>query len=94
MSYGIPVVATKTGGTGELVLPGTGLLVPPEDPAGLADAMQCLLEDIVLAEKLGDSGRERAMEAHDIVRIASELAKAFESAKHGGRPASVARQCA
>jgi len=39
MSYGIPVVATSTGGTAELVRPGSGLLVPPANSAALADAI-------------------------------------------------------
>lgn len=77
MSYGVPVVATKTGGTEELVLPETGWLVPPEDPAALADALQTLLQDSALREEMGNRGRLRAMEAHDIVRVASQLATAF-----------------
>jgi glycosyltransferase involved in cell wall biosynthesis len=81
MSYGLPVVATRTGGTVELVLPGTGLLVPPEDPAALAGALQTLLQDGILREKMGSRGRLRAMEAHDIVRIASELASAFAAGR-------------
>ena len=93
MSYGVPAVATKTGGTGELLLPETGLLVPPEDPAALADAMQRLLVDHSLRQKLGDSGRERATKIHDIVRIAAELSEAFEAAKHG-RQRGQAAQCA
>jgi len=91
MSYGIPIVATKTGGTAELVLPGTGLLASPEDPTSLADAMQTLLQDGARAEQLGDSGRRRAAEAYDIVRVASELASVFDLARR--RTAPVA-QCA
>jgi len=92
MSYGVPVVATNTGGTSELVLPGTGLLAPPENAAALADAMERLLEDRAFAEQLGDSGRRRVIEAHDIVRVASELASAFETARQSA--ATPALQCA
>jgi glycosyltransferase involved in cell wall biosynthesis len=80
MSYGIPVVATATGGTPELLLPGTGLLVPPADPAALADALQTLLRDGKLRDRLGDSGRQRVLEAHDIFQVAAELVKEFEAA--------------
>ena len=80
MSYGVPVVATRTGGTEELVLPETGLLVPPEDPGALAGALQTLLQDGPLREEMGNRGRMRVMEAHDIVRVASQLASAFAAA--------------
>jgi colanic acid/amylovoran biosynthesis glycosyltransferase len=80
MSYGIPAVATATGGTPELLVPGTGLLVPPADPTALADALQTLLRDGKLREQLGDSGRRRVVEVHDISQVAAELVKEFEAA--------------
>jgi len=92
MSYGVPVVATTTGATGELILPGTGLLAPPEDPGALADGIRSLLEDAELARQLGESGRRRAAEAHDIVGITSELASAFDGA--GRRTFTAVKQCA
>ena len=46
MACGVPVVATRVGAFEELVADGeTGLLVPPEDPAGLAAAVAALLDD-------------------------------------------------
>ena len=91
MSYGLPVVATATGGTPELVIPGTGLLVPPADPVALADAIQNLLQHPELRERLGNSARRRVLEAFDVVRIAAELASEFEAA---WQPAISAAQCA
>lgn len=75
MSYGIPVVATATGGTPELVKPGTGILVPPKDPVALADAVQKLLHDRELLKSIGDCARRHVAETHDVVRVASELMK-------------------
>jgi glycosyltransferase involved in cell wall biosynthesis len=93
MSYGLPVVATDTGGTAELVLPETGWLVPPEDPVALAGALEVLLQDAGLREEMGHRGRQRVIEGHDIVRVASQLASAFAAA--GGQEQSRAdRQCA
>jgi glycosyltransferase involved in cell wall biosynthesis len=55
-----PVVATTAVGAvaGGLVRDGqTGLVVPPRDPAALADAIQRLLADRALRERLGSAGR-------------------------------------
>jgi colanic acid/amylovoran biosynthesis glycosyltransferase len=92
MSYGIPVVATATGGTAELVLPGTGLLAPPADPSALGDAIRSLLQNRNLREQLGDSGRRRVVEAYDIVRVVAELVSEFEAATRRTAPAVL--QCA
>jgi glycosyltransferase involved in cell wall biosynthesis len=56
MAAGRAVVATSVGGTPEL-LRGRGLLVPPADPAALADAIEQVLDDRVLAGRLGESAR-------------------------------------
>ena len=52
------VVATRVGGIPDIVEDGTtGLLVPPEDPRSLADALVRVLSDRALAERLGVAGR-------------------------------------
>jgi glycosyltransferase involved in cell wall biosynthesis len=58
---GSAVVGTRVGGIPEVVDDGaTGLLVAPEDPAALAAALQRLLEDVALRERLTAEGRARA----------------------------------
>ncbi|HEV8437230.1 MAG TPA: glycosyltransferase family 4 protein [Methylomirabilota bacterium] len=58
MSAGRPVVATRVGGTPELVLDGkTGLLVERNDPAGLAAALLAVLGDAALRRELGMAAR-------------------------------------
>ena len=60
MAAGLPVVASRVGGLPELVLDGeTGLLVPPGQPAALAVALETLLDDPALRERLGAAGRAR-----------------------------------
>jgi glycosyltransferase involved in cell wall biosynthesis len=86
MSYGIPVIATPTGGTAELVRPGTGLLVPPADPAALADAIDNLLMDAGLREQLGEAGRQSVLEDWDIAGVATQLVREFETARKIASP--------
>lgn len=78
MSYGIPVIATSTGGIPELIQPGTGLLVPPADPTALADAILRILQDESLAEEIGRGARRHIISTRDVVRIASKLEALFE----------------
>ncbi len=58
MCAGRPVIATRVGGTPELVLDGkTGLLVERNDPAGLAAALLLILRDDALRGALGVAAR-------------------------------------
>lgn len=58
MSYGVPAVASRTGGITDIVEDGTnGLLVEPGDPAALAAALERLARDPALAFRLGEAGR-------------------------------------
>jgi glycosyltransferase involved in cell wall biosynthesis len=60
MAAGLPVIATAVGGTPEVVVDGvTGLLVPPRDPAALAEAIARLLRDPQLRRQMGQAGQER-----------------------------------
>ena len=60
MAAGRPVVASAVGPIPEIVVDGvTGLLVPPGDPAALAEATIRLLRDPELAAALGRAGRAR-----------------------------------
>jgi len=79
MSYGIPVVATETGGIPELVRPHTGLLVPPCAPIALADAIQKLLLAPDFAKQLGCAGRRHILRTRDVVTVASTLESFFRS---------------
>ncbi len=60
MALGVPVVATDISGIPELVRHGhTGLLVPSRDTEGMATAMQQLLADRPLADRLAREARRR-----------------------------------
>ena len=54
MAQGHPIVATNNGGQREYIVDGkNGLLVPPNNPDALADALRKLLHDKMLCKKLG-----------------------------------------
>jgi glycosyltransferase involved in cell wall biosynthesis len=59
MNVGVPVVASAVNGIPELVVDGvTGILVPPDDPAALAEAIAAIL-DPATNEAMGQKGLER-----------------------------------
>ncbi len=58
MAAELPVIATRVGGTSQIVRDGhTGLLVPPNDPSSLANAMRTLLLNSAAAKRMGRNGR-------------------------------------
>ena len=60
MAAGLPLVASSVSGTREVVEHGTsGLLVPPEDGAALADAMLAVLSDPRATATMGRAARAR-----------------------------------
>jgi glycosyltransferase involved in cell wall biosynthesis len=80
MSYGLPVVAFRVGGVPEwLVDRETGFLVEPRDIDGLAQRIEQLLEDAPLARKLGERGRQMAMERFTITHHVDGLERVFAS---------------
>lgn len=79
MALGVPAVATRVGGIPELVVDGeTGLLVPPGDLPALAQALDRLVADPVLAERLGACARERSA-AYSWPGLARRVAALYES---------------
>lgn len=82
MAAARPVIATHIAGTPELVLPGeTGWLVPAGDASALADAVRGMAA--VPADKLaamGQAGRARVLERHDVRIEAGKLAAHFRRA--------------
>ncbi|APT56413.1 glycosyl transferase [Roseomonas gilardii] len=65
MLTGLPVVATDISGPREMVLEGeTGFLVPPMQAAPLAVALRRLAEDPALRQRMGEAGRERALDLY------------------------------
>ena len=81
LSCGVPVVAGRAGGLPEIVHDGlNGLLVNPEDPAALADAIQSLIEDPLRLAELAAAARASALpyseaaQAEKVYRVYEECA--------------------
>ena len=63
MALSKSVVGTRAGGTPEMIVDDeTGFLVPPSDPAALAEALSRLAGDAFLRKRLGAAGKERVEE--------------------------------
>ena len=62
MAFAKPVVSTTAGGIPEIVSDDiNGLLVPPKDHESLAQAMERILTDKQLAERLAEGGYRSAL---------------------------------
>jgi glycogen(starch) synthase len=76
---GRPVVASAVDGLPEVVAHGvTGLLVPPDDPAALAQAIAALLDDKARAAAMGLAARRRAADLFDWGRYVNAHEALFE----------------
>jgi glycosyltransferase involved in cell wall biosynthesis len=89
MAAGKPVIATAVGGTPEVVTDGgNGLLIPPRDAAALAAALERLLTDPALAQRLGAKARAHVREHYSLDRLGREINAIygeFVEKKFGGR---------
>jgi len=71
---GLPVIAGESGGLAEAVSDGqTGLVVDPDDPAAVAAALKRLLEDQLLARRLGQGGRKAIESFYNWDRVIRDL---------------------
>lgn len=80
MASGLPVVATEVGGNAELVAAGeTGLLVPPEDPQRMAEALLRYTADAALRQDHGAAGRQRVERNFSIDNMVARYTQLYES---------------
>jgi glycosyltransferase involved in cell wall biosynthesis len=70
MACGVSCIATLVSGSEDLIEDGAnGLLVQPEDPAGLAFALRRLLEDSTLTQRLGDEARSTVVRDYQLSSV-------------------------
>jgi glycosyltransferase involved in cell wall biosynthesis len=74
MAAGLPVIASRVGGLLDLIDEGrTGLLVPPDNPSALADALESLIVSPARAEMLGAAAREEVTRLYSFDRMVREF---------------------
>jgi glycosyltransferase involved in cell wall biosynthesis len=80
MAAGLPVIATKVGGTPEVVNETCGRLVPARDAGGLAAEIVALARDPAGRATLGRAARQRVEAEFTIERMVSEYAAVYRGA--------------
>ena len=78
---GVPVIASGLGGLPELIEPGTdGEIIPPDDPAALAAALDGLLRDPERAFQMGRAGLAKVRERFSPERHLAQLEGVYQGA--------------
>jgi hypothetical protein len=78
MAQGCPAVALSVMGTADILAPGRGCRVAPDDPAGFAGTLVALLNDPDARVRLGEEARAYAGEWSDKV-LAQRLAELYRT---------------
>jgi glycosyltransferase involved in cell wall biosynthesis len=81
MRYSKPIVASAISGSGVtwvVVNNQTGLLVPPQDEAALAQALQQLIDNFAWRISLGKAGQQRCEQLFNIQIIAEKIAELYQ----------------
>ena len=81
MAHGRPVVASSVGGLLDAVEDGvTGIRVPPRDPVALRAAIENLLGDVALRQRLGAAAREVSRERFSWSAASAATLQAYRDA--------------
>lgn len=86
--FGIPCIGSRIDGIPEMIREdGTGLLVPPNDPEALADAMAQLIENPTLRRQLGSAAQTLFHQKFHVDRMTEAFANSYRAlqTKGGGR---------
>jgi len=79
---GVPVVEPRAGALEELVqATGGGVLVPPDDPDALVEAIEALLLDADRARALGRAGRKAVLERFTVAHTAARTLEVIDAVR-------------
>ena len=83
MAAGLPMIVTNVGGNAEAVVDGeTGIVVPPNCPEKLAEAILHLANAPEKRKGMGDNGRQRVQQLFSIHTCVAEYEKLYEELLH------------
>jgi glycosyltransferase involved in cell wall biosynthesis len=83
MNYAKPVIGCRAGGIPEVIdHQSTGLLIDPEAPQQLAEAIVALLKSPQKLREYGLAGREQVMQRFHYLTMARNFAQAYRAAIH------------
>ena len=90
MNYAKPVIGCKAGGIPEVVDHGsTGLLVDPESPKALAEAIVSMLRSPERLREMGLAGRARILEQFNYLKMAQNYARVYRHVINTNNPPTV-----
>lgn len=73
MSCGVPSIATRVSGSEDIIQDGVnGLLVEPEQPEQMAEALRRLIEDTELAQRLAQEGRATILDKYQLSHVTNQ----------------------
>lgn len=92
MACARPVVASRAGGMAEIVQDGeNGLLVPPDDPAALADGLARVLANPDLAHKWGEKARQHVDRHFSNQVVAQRTLQVYDQTLHAWKRKQASR---
>jgi len=78
MGSGLPVIGTRRHGIAEQIVPGTGMLIDPENPRALADAIAwCAAQPLATRKRMGVAARSRVAEHFTLAHQASAIDQTY-----------------
>jgi len=78
MACGLPCVATSVSGSEDIISEGVnGLLVEPEQPAEMAQALRRIIEDTELAQRLGRTGRATVVRDYRLISVVKQCLEVY-----------------
>jgi glycosyltransferase involved in cell wall biosynthesis len=78
MACGIPCVATRVSGSEDIISDGiNGLLVEPEQPDAMAQALRRIIEDVLFAQRLGQEGRATVVRDYQLSAVVEQCLELY-----------------